>query len=227
MLGADLPLIADDVTIEHLLSHTSGIGDYLDEEGDTDLNDYLMPVGVQHLATSEDFVQVLDGFPTKFPAGSVFAYCNGGFAVLAIIAERVAGQPFHELVEQHVCAPAGMTKTAFLRSDELPGDAALGYIDVEACAARTCSTSPCAAPATAGSTRRRPTSPRSGRPVRRRHRAARRRGGDDAGRAASRTRSRSAATGSASGCTRRRTSCSWRAATRASRSAASTTRRAT
>ena len=131
VLGSDLPLIADDVTIEHLLSHTSGIGDYLDEEGDTDLNDYLMPVGVQHLARSEDFLQVLDGFPTKFPAGSAFAYCNGGFAVLAIVAERVAGQPFHELVEQHVCAPAGMTKTAFLRSDALPGDAALGYIDVD------------------------------------------------------------------------------------------------
>ena len=32
MLGEDLPLIDDDVTIEHLLSHRSGIGDYLDEK---------------------------------------------------------------------------------------------------------------------------------------------------------------------------------------------------
>ena len=32
LLGDDLPLIADDVTIEHLLAHPSGIGDYLDEE---------------------------------------------------------------------------------------------------------------------------------------------------------------------------------------------------
>ena len=32
VLGTDLPLIGDDVTIEHLLSHRSGIGDYLDEE---------------------------------------------------------------------------------------------------------------------------------------------------------------------------------------------------
>jgi len=32
LLGADLPLIADDVTIEHLLAHRSGIGDYLDED---------------------------------------------------------------------------------------------------------------------------------------------------------------------------------------------------
>ena len=32
VLGADLPLIDDDVTIEHLLAHRSGIGDYLDED---------------------------------------------------------------------------------------------------------------------------------------------------------------------------------------------------
>ena len=49
--------------------------------------------------------------------------------VLALIAERTSGVPFHELVVQRVCRPAGMTETAFLRSDELPGDAALGYLD--------------------------------------------------------------------------------------------------
>ena len=31
LLGADLPLVADDVTVQHLLGHRSGIGDYLDE----------------------------------------------------------------------------------------------------------------------------------------------------------------------------------------------------
>src|SRR5438067_1590995 len=36
LLGGDLPLIADDVTIEHLLAHRSGIGDYLDEDSVTD-----------------------------------------------------------------------------------------------------------------------------------------------------------------------------------------------
>ena len=42
LLGDDLPLIAGDVTVEHLLTHTSGIGDYLDEEGDWEANDYVM-----------------------------------------------------------------------------------------------------------------------------------------------------------------------------------------
>jgi CubicO group peptidase (beta-lactamase class C family) len=128
VLGKDLPLIRDDVTIEHLLAHRSGIGDYLDEETDYDVTDYVMPVPVQELAETEQYVAVLDGHETKFLPGERFAYCNGGYVVLALIAERASGVPFHELVRRRVCEPAGMVDTDFLRSDELPGRAALGYL---------------------------------------------------------------------------------------------------
>ncbi len=128
ILGDDLPLIDDDVTVEHLLAHRSGIGDYLDEDVETDVTDYLLPVPVHQLATTEEYLAVLDGHPTKFAPGERFSYCNGGFVVLALIAERASGIPFHELVAQRVCEPAGMRDTAFLRSDELPGRAALGYL---------------------------------------------------------------------------------------------------
>ena len=127
MLGADLPLIGADVTVEHLLSHRSGIGDYLDEEADDAITEYVMPVPVHELATTEQYLAVLGGHPTAFPAGERFAYCNGGYVVLALIAERASGMPFHELVRERVCAPAGMSDTAFLRSDDLPGRAAVGY----------------------------------------------------------------------------------------------------
>jgi CubicO group peptidase (beta-lactamase class C family) len=129
VLGDDLPLIAGDVTVEHLLGHTSGIGDYLDEDKELDLADYLLPVGVHELDTTESFLRVLEGFETKFPAGTRFSYCNGGYVVLALIAERAAGTTYHDLVRERVCEPAGMADTAFLRSDELPGGAALGYLD--------------------------------------------------------------------------------------------------
>ena len=49
ILGADLPLIDDEVTVEQLLTHTSGIGDYLDEEADWDAADYVLPVPVHLL----------------------------------------------------------------------------------------------------------------------------------------------------------------------------------
>ena len=128
VLGSDLPLIDDTVTVEQLLLHRSGIGDYLDEGLDLDFNDYLMPIPVHQLVTPEDYLAVLDGFPTSFPPGEKFAYCNGGYVVLALIAERASGVAYADLVAQRVCEPAGLTDTAFLRSDELPGTAALGYL---------------------------------------------------------------------------------------------------
>jgi CubicO group peptidase (beta-lactamase class C family) len=131
VLGNDLPLIGDDVTIEHLLSHRSGIGDYFDEDAEHDIGDYVMPVPVHELATTEQYLVALDGHPAKFAPGTAFSYCNGGFVVLALIAERTSGVPFHDLVQQRVCEPAGLVDTAFLRTDDLPGRAALGYVEVD------------------------------------------------------------------------------------------------
>ncbi len=128
LLGEDLPLVDDAVTIRHLLAHRSGIGDYLDEETIGSVDAYVMPVPVHRLATSEDYLPVLDGLAQKFSPGARFAYCNGGYVVLALAAERAGGAPFGDLLEQLVCRPGGLSSTEFLRSDELPRDAALGYL---------------------------------------------------------------------------------------------------
>jgi CubicO group peptidase (beta-lactamase class C family) len=128
ILGEDLPLIDDRVTIEHLLTHSSGIGDYLDEEGGWEPSDYVLPVPVHTLATTEAFVGVVDGYPQVFTPGERFSYNNGGFIVLALVVERASRRGFHEFVAAEVCARAGLTRTGYLRSDELPGDAALGYL---------------------------------------------------------------------------------------------------
>ena len=90
-----------------------------------------MPVPVHELSTTEQYVAALEGNHTKFVPDERFEYCNGGYVVLALIAERTSGVPFHELVRQRVCEPAGMHDTEFLRSDELPGRAALGYLAID------------------------------------------------------------------------------------------------
>jgi CubicO group peptidase (beta-lactamase class C family) len=128
VLGNDLPLIGDEVTVEQLLAHRSGIGDYVDEEAGNEITEHILPVPVHELATTERFLRVLDGYPAKFSPGERFSYCNSGYVVLALMAERASGTPFHDLVQQRVCEPAGMQDTQFLRSDELPGRAALGYL---------------------------------------------------------------------------------------------------
>lgn len=131
LLGDDLPEIADDVTVEHLLSHRSGIGDYLDEAEVDDMNDYALPVPVHELATPEQYLKVLAGHSTVFAAGERFAYNNGGYALLALLVERAGSADYHEEVRRCVLEPAGMADTAFLRSDELPGRAARGYLAID------------------------------------------------------------------------------------------------
>jgi len=90
-----------------------------------------MPVPVHQLDSAEAYLAVLDGFPQVSPPGSRFAYNNGGFAVLAIVAERAAGTPFARLVDELVVGPAGLVDTGFLRSDALPPGTATGYLDLQ------------------------------------------------------------------------------------------------
>jgi CubicO group peptidase (beta-lactamase class C family) len=126
LLGSDVPLIDDRVTVEQLLTHRSGIGDYVDE----DLPEPLpLQVPVDDLDTTEHYLAALDGIAPKFPPGARFSYCNSGYVVLALLAERASGVPFPELVTQRVWQPAGMADTSFPRSDEPTAGQATGYCD--------------------------------------------------------------------------------------------------
>jgi CubicO group peptidase (beta-lactamase class C family) len=131
LLGADLPLVDNRVTVEHLLGNRSGIGDYLDESDGHQVDDYVMAVPVHQLADSNGYLKVLDGHAQRSTPGERFAYNNAGFVLLAILAERAAGVPFVDLVQQRVCGPAGMADTAYLRSDTLPERTALGYLQAQ------------------------------------------------------------------------------------------------
>jgi CubicO group peptidase (beta-lactamase class C family) len=131
VLGDDLPEIDDRVTVEHLLAHRSGIGDYLDESQPTDINDYLMPVSVHQLSGTEQYLPVLEGHPQVSTPGERFAYNNSGFVILALIAQRVSGTRFEHLVAERVCGPAGLTNTGFIRSDQLQPGVAIGYLSPE------------------------------------------------------------------------------------------------
>jgi len=131
LLRDTLPLIDPAVTVGHLLAHTSGIGDYLDESLLGDIGDYVMPVPVHRLARAADFIPILSGHPMSCAVGERFAYNNSGYVVLALVIEAVTGLDFCDVVAQRVFQPAGMVATAFLRSDQLPGSAAIGYLPAE------------------------------------------------------------------------------------------------
>lgn len=127
-LGDELPLVDNRVTVRHLLHHRSGIGDYMDEDADLDVLDYPLRVPVHTLDGSVGYMAALDGYEQKFDPGTDFSYCNSGYVLLAVALERATGQPYAEVITERVAAPARMTRTEFLRMDELPGDAAVGYL---------------------------------------------------------------------------------------------------
>jgi CubicO group peptidase (beta-lactamase class C family) len=128
VLGDALPTVDAAVTIEHLLGHTSGIGDYLDEETLGDIDDYVMPVPVHRLASPGDYLPILDGYPQQSAPGGRFAYNNGGYVLLSIAAELATGRSFYDVVQERVLDRAGMVATGFFRSDRVPAGAAIGYL---------------------------------------------------------------------------------------------------
>jgi len=127
-LGDDLPLVAPEVTLEHLLTHTSGIGDYLDEEA-LEPDAYIMTRPLHQYLTTEDLLPDLADHPQVSAPGSTFVYNNGGFVVAALVAERATGSSYADLVEREVVGPAGLKETGVLRMDSLPGDVAVGYVE--------------------------------------------------------------------------------------------------
>ena len=128
LVGDALPDVDERVTIEHLLGHTSGVGDYLDEETLGDIDDHVLDLPAHRLATPADYLPLLVGRPQRSSPGERFGYNNSGYVMLSLAAEAAAGRSFYDLVSERVLDPAGMTSTGFYRSDDLPADASLGYL---------------------------------------------------------------------------------------------------
>lgn len=128
LTGDDLPNVDPAVTIEDLLGHTSGVGDYLDEDAVVDIDDYLMAVPVHLLSEPNDYLPMVAAPDQVSPPGERFAYNNGGYVMLSIAVERVTGQSFYDIVGRRVLDRAGMGDSGFFRSDTMPARAAMGYL---------------------------------------------------------------------------------------------------
>ncbi|HEX8092795.1 serine hydrolase domain-containing protein [Jatrophihabitans sp.] len=119
-----------DVTVHHLLTHTSGIADYAEEEDeDFDYGALWADRPVAGMLRPADFLPLFGDLEPYRPPGGPWQYSNAGFIVLALIVEELAGQPFAEAVGERVLGPAGMTASGYFRSDEARPDIAVGYLE--------------------------------------------------------------------------------------------------
>jgi CubicO group peptidase (beta-lactamase class C family) len=90
------------VTVEQLLAHTSGLGNYFKPENLPALEQARDLAALKPLIASER--------PAS-PPGSRFSYSNSGFLLLGLLIERASGQGYDDYLQQHVFTPAGMSAT--------------------------------------------------------------------------------------------------------------------
>lgn len=114
-----LPPAADRVTIRHLLTHTSGLVDYED----------VMPAETKGQLHDADVLHLLESQSTLyFEPGSDYRYSNSGYALLALIVERVSGRTFTEFLRDALFRPIGMTTSvAHVEGVTSVPDRAYGY----------------------------------------------------------------------------------------------------
>jgi CubicO group peptidase (beta-lactamase class C family) len=122
--------LGPDVTVHHLLCHTSHLGDYAEEEGPDPVEYETIWIDrpCYRYERPADFLPLLDDRPPYGPPGPEFHYCNSGYVLLGLVIEEVGGLSYVDAVARHVFGPAGMADSGFFRSDEPVPDVAIGYL---------------------------------------------------------------------------------------------------
>lgn len=113
------PEAARKVTIHHLLTHTSGIGDYF--------NDKFIQASRDRFRAIADYFPLFVNEPLEFEPGKQFRYSNAGFLVLGAIVQKVSGQDYFDYVREHIYKPAGMIHTDAYELDRDIPNLAVGY----------------------------------------------------------------------------------------------------
>lgn len=110
---------AQKIKIRHLLTHTSGLGSYFNEEFFSSSRD--------RYRTVDDMMQLAKGDSLAFEPGTRWSYSNTGMLVLGKVIEIVTKQDYFEYVREHISKPAGMTRTDAFELDGVNDNLAVGY----------------------------------------------------------------------------------------------------
>ena len=105
------------ITIDGLLTHTSGLGDHFLGAATWDESD-VIPLEA-YLA------QRLPGRLT--PPGEGISYTNHGYALLGYLVEKISGVPFSQYIDENILEPLAMRHSGFVVSPAMQDDLAVGY----------------------------------------------------------------------------------------------------
>ncbi len=116
---SDFPEIGKKITVRHLLWHTSGLIDY----------ENLVPEGQTTQLKDRDVLELLKKqHDTYFTPGTDYRYSNTGYALLALIIEKVSGKRYADFLDEHIFKPAGMNSSiAYEKGVSVVDNRAMGY----------------------------------------------------------------------------------------------------
>ncbi|MUT64641.1 serine hydrolase [Paenibacillus sp. NEAU-GSW1] len=119
--------ISADITLAHLLTHTSGIADDADEELGESYEALFVDKPNYSIRNCIDFIPQFAYKEPKFKAGTNVSYNNCAYVLLGLAIEKVTDQAYRDYVVQNIFQPIGMRNTSFAAKDE--GDVAVaeGY----------------------------------------------------------------------------------------------------
>lgn len=115
----DYPTQAYKITIEHLLTHTSGTTSYTN-----------VPEFQKYVKEDLKPAEVIDKFrnlPMEFAPGTKWNYNNSGFFLLGYIIEKASGKTYQEYIEENLFKPAGMTNSLYGSDKKIVKNRAYGY----------------------------------------------------------------------------------------------------
>jgi D-alanyl-D-alanine carboxypeptidase len=116
----EAPAAWRDVTLFHLLTHTSGIA------SNTSIPGFFQEMAQRDLSPRE-IIALTENEPLDFVPGTKFKYCNGGYVILGQVIERLSGKPYEDYIRENILAPLGLGNTGYEHVDMLIPRRVPGY----------------------------------------------------------------------------------------------------
>jgi CubicO group peptidase (beta-lactamase class C family) len=111
----DLPATWKDITIYHLLTHTSGLGDYPPE------------IDLKRDYTEDEFLAAFKKAPLDFEPGTSWNYSNVGYVTLGILIGKITGKFYGDFVKERLFQPIDMTTARVISEADIVPNRAAGY----------------------------------------------------------------------------------------------------
>ncbi|EJL34796.1 penicillin-binding protein, beta-lactamase class C [Caulobacter sp. AP07] len=112
--------VSDPITVRQLLTHTSGLGNYL--------GDRFRGSSRALYGQLDDYKPLVQGEAPEFKPGTQYAYSNTGMLMLGVVIEKASGVSYFDYVREHIYKPAGMTRTDSYPMDQPVENLAVGYV---------------------------------------------------------------------------------------------------